>query len=115
MGNRIELFKTKREKIGWIEINDNGKISSNVSTSFESIAIALEKLIKDAISNGLYIRQPKVYGNNILMIQKKITSKEKSFIGALKDKINQTKFDKERVFAISVPNSDNNLVEGGAK
>ncbi len=113
--NNLELFTSRREKIGWIEFDNDGKISCNVSTSLENVADDLEKLIKDAISNGLTVRRAEQSGDKIFEVQMKVSSKEEGFIQALKDKINRTKFDNQRIFAVSCQSQSNGLTEGGAK
>lgn len=111
MKNTLDLFTSRRERVGWIEVADNGRISCNVSSSFGDVADALEQLIKEAISRGLIIRQSEVREGKILEIQKSVSSKEDSFIFALRDKINRTRFGAQRIFAIISRNTDNTLMK----
>lgn len=115
MRNKLDLFTSRKERVGWIEVADNGRISSTVSSSLGDVANTLEQIIKDAISNGLTIRQSRVCEGKILEIPELVTPKEEAFILALRDKINRTRFGMQRVFAILCRNMDSCLIEGGAK
>lgn len=100
MKRQIDIFTSGREKVGWIEVSDDGEISSNISSSLQDVALTLEQLIKDAIAQGLTVRQSQKKDDKVLEFQKKILSKDPSFVLALRDKINRTKIGNSRVFAV---------------